>query len=226
MSLVELRKVNKGYSSGGEFTSVLSDLVLDADKGEMLIIMGPSGSGKTTLMNILGGIDRPDSGSVMIDGEDISGYDPVRLTDFRRRKVGFIFQFYNLIPTLTAKENVELSLETVEDDRETISRRASHYLRLVGLEDKMDNFPQELSGGQQQRVAIARALAKEPRIILADEPTGNLDGAREESIMELMKNIQNELGITFFIVTHNTKLRKYADRVMQLGGGVIVENGG
>lgn len=226
MSLVKLKNVSKGYRSGGEFAAVLSGLELDADKGQMIIIMGPSGSGKTTLMNILGGIDVPDGGLVEIDGEDISRYGPYQLTDFRRRKVGFIFQFYNLIPTLTARENVELSLETISSDRASNSERATRYLQLVGLEDKMDNFPQEMSGGQQQRVAIARALAKEPRVVLADEPTGNLDGAREESIMELMKQIQKDLGITFFIVTHNNKLKKYADRVLELGNGILVENGG
>ncbi len=225
MSLVEISSVNKGYRSGGEFTPVLSGLRMDVARGEMIIIMGPSGSGKTTLMNILGGIDVPDSGRVEIDGENIARYGPVELTDFRRRKVGFIFQFYNLIPTLTARENVELSLETVSNDREANSERAARYLGLVGLEDKMDSFPQEMSGGQQQRVAVARALAKEPIIVLADEPTGNLDGAREESIMELMKDIQRDLGITFFIVTHNDKLKKYADRVMELGNGILVENG-
>ena len=226
MSLIKLNDVSKGYRSGGEVAQVLEGLQMDAERGEMIIIMGPSGSGKTTLMNILGGIDVPDSGMVMIDGEDIAGYNPLKLTDFRRRKVGFIFQFYNLIPTLTAKENVELSLETVSSDKASNSERATRYLELVGLEDKMHNFPQEMSGGQQQRVAIARALAKEPKIVLADEPTGNLDGAREESIMELMKNIQRDLGITFFIVTHNNKLKKYADRVLELGNGILVENGG
>jgi len=225
MGLIELKNIDKGYSSGAEFTAVLTGLEMEAHKGEMVIIMGPSGSGKTTLMNILGGIDVPDAGSVVVDGEDIAGYDPVGLTAFRRNKVGFIFQFYNLVPTLTALENVELSLETISKDGKANSGRAEKYLRMVGLEDKMHNFPQELSGGQQQRVAIARALAKEPRIILADEPTGNLDGKREEAIMDLMKELQKEFGTTFFIVTHNSKLKKYADRVYELGNGVLTLNG-
>ncbi len=219
MALVELGSVNKVYYSSGEVTEVLKGLDLNAEKGEMLVIMGPSGSGKTTLLNLLGGIDVPNGGRVMIDGEDISDYNASRLSDFRRRKVGFIFQFYNLIPTLNAKENVELSLETVSKDRDANSAKAEKYLELVGLGDKMRNFPQELSGGEQQRVAIARALAKEPVLILADEPTGNLDGKRERSIMELMKGLQAELGMTFFIVTHNHNLRVYADRVLELDDG-------
>jgi len=219
MSLVELDGVDKGYFSSGEATEVLKGLDLRAEKGEMLVIMGPSGSGKTTLLNLLGGIDVPDGGRVLIDGEEISSYSASRLNDFRRRKVGFIFQFYNLIPTLNAKENVELSLETVSRDRAANSARAEKYLELVGLKDKMRNFPQELSGGEQQRVAIARALAKEPVLVLADEPTGNLDGRREDSVMRMMKELQEGLGMTFFIVTHNHNLKKYSDRVLELDDG-------
>ncbi len=221
MSLVELDGVDKGYFSSGEATEVLKGLDLRAEKGEMLVIMGPSGSGKTTLLNLLGGIDVPDGGRVLIDGEEISSYSASRLNDFRRRKVGFIFQFYNLIPTLNAKENVELSLETVSRDRAANSARAEKYLELVGLKDKMRNFPQELSGGEQQRVAIARALAKEPVLVLADEPTGNLDGRREDSVMRMMKELQEGLGMTFFIVTHNHNLKKYSDRVLELDDGKL-----
>lgn len=221
MSLAKLTQVNKSYESGGEITKVLIDLDLTLTKGEMVMVMGPSGSGKTTLLNILGGIDKASQGKVEITGADLSSMGPGELGAFRRAKVGFIFQFYNLIPTLTAIENIELGLETVMKDKREIRSRAEKYLGLTGLKNKARRFPQELSGGEQQRVAIARALAKEPAIILADEPTGNLDEAREQKIMQLMKKLQHELGMTFLIVSHNTRLKQYMDRTMVIRKGKL-----
>ncbi len=220
-AVVELNGVHKSYVSGGEETKVLIDLDLKMKKGEMVMVMGPSGSGKTTLLNLMGGIDQPNQGGVNISSQDLTVMDKKALNKFRRDKVGFIFQFYNLIPTLTAIENVELGLETYMTNKKEMRERSIKYLKLVGLNDKLNNFPQEMSGGEQQRVAVARALAKEPDIILADEPTGNLDEAREESIMKLMNKLQHELGITFLIVSHNTRLKQYVDRTMILRRGKL-----
>ena len=221
MLTVDISGLHKSYETGSEVTRVLTGLDLSTQKGEMIMIMGPSGSGKTTLLNILGGIDKPQKGKVSVAGEDITRLDTKALNEYRRQHVGFIFQFYNLLPTLTARENVELGLEMLIRDKRQLRERAEKYLRLVGLEDKMENFPQELSAGQQQRVAIARALAKEPQLILADEPTGNLDEDRAGKIMELMKRLQDELGITFIIVSHNSFLKEYMDRTLMLRHGVL-----
>ncbi len=221
MDTVEVKELYKSYKSGSETTKVLSGLDLFLKKGEMVMIMGPSGSGKTTLLNILGAIDRADNGSVEISGKKINKLDKKRSLLFRRDKVGFIFQFYNLIPTLTALENVELGLEQIMKDKKKIKNQAVKYLELVGLGDKLKNFPQELSGGEQQRVAVARALSKEPSLILADEPTGNLDEERESSVMKLMNRLQHELGMTFLIVSHNTRLKQYVDRTLVLRKGVL-----
>ncbi|MBD3314672.1 MAG: ATP-binding cassette domain-containing protein [Chitinivibrionales bacterium] len=220
-SVVEMRNVSRSYRSGGETNKVLDDLSITIKKREMVMIMGPSGSGKTTLLNILGGIDQADGGSVMVAGADLTGLDVSSLNKYRRSKVGFIFQFYNLIPTLTAAENIELSLETHMKKRARMRSRAREYLELVGLRDKIDAFPQEMSGGQQQRVAVARALAKEPDLILADEPTGNLDEARERSVMELMNMLQHKIGTTILIVSHNSALKRYMDRTLILRRGKL-----
>jgi len=221
MALAKLTDVYKSYESGGETTKVLINLDLELENGEMVMVMGPSGSGKTTLLNLLGGIDKANKGRVEITGADLTSLSTKELGAFRRAKVGFIFQFYNLIPTLTALENVELGLETVMADKKEIRARAGKYLELVGLKAKTERFPQELSGGEQQRVAIARALAKEPAIILADEPTGNLDESREQKIMQLMKKLQHELGMTFLIVSHNTRLKQYMDRTLIIRKGKL-----
>ncbi len=223
MTLVKINDLNKSYTTGGETTHVLKGTDLNMNKGEMIMIMGPSGSGKTTLLNLLGGIDGPDSGILVVDGLELTDLGKKELNKFRRERVGFIFQFYNLIPTLTAIENVELGLESISGNSKEMKARARKYLDMVGLSDKANNYPQELSGGQQQRVAIARALAKEPALILADEPTGNLDEEREESIMKIMKKLQHELGITFLIVSHNTRLKQYMDRTLTLRHGKLKE---
>ena len=221
MAMVDISDLHKRYETGSEVTHVLTGLDLQTDEGEMIMIMGPSGSGKTTLLNLLGGIDRGQKGSVKVAGEELTAMDPKALNEYRRHKVGFIFQFYNLLPTLTARENVELGLEMLIKDAGALRERAEKYLKLVGLDDKMENFPQELSAGQQQRVAIARALAKEPKLILADEPTGNLDEERAAKIMVMMKQLQDELGITFIIVSHNSFLKEYMDRTLILRRGVL-----
>ena len=221
MVMVDISGLHKSYETGSEVTHVLTGLDLQTAEGEMIMIMGPSGSGKTTLLNLLGGIDRGQKGLIRVAGEDLTGMDKKALNEYRRHQVGFIFQFYNLLPTLTARENVELGLEMVIQDPRRLRERAEKYLRLVGLDDKMENFPQELSAGQQQRVAIARALAKEPKLILADEPTGNLDEERAGKIMKMMKQLQDELGITFIIVSHNTFLKEYMDRTLVLRRGVL-----
>ncbi len=221
MAMVDISDLHKSYTTGSEVTNVLTGLDLRTREDEMIMIMGPSGSGKTTLLNILGGIDQPQKGTVSVGGEDITHLSAVALTEYRRHQVGFIFQFYNLLPTLTARENVELGLEMLIRDKEMLRERAEKYLKLVGLDDKMENFPQELSAGQQQRVAIARALAKEPKLILADEPTGNLDEERAAKIMVMMKRLQHELNITFVIVSHNSYLKEYMDRTLTLRHGVL-----
>ncbi len=221
MAMVDISDLHKSYETGSEITHVLTGLDLKTEEGEMIMIMGPSGSGKTTLLNVLGGIDKGQKGTISVDGREITGLDAKALNEFRRHQVGFIFQFYNLLPTLTARENVELGLEMLIKDKSELKERAEKYLRLVGLDDKMENFPQELSAGQQQRVAIARALAKEPKLILADEPTGNLDEERAGRIMELMKRLQDELKITFIIVSHNSFLKGYMDRTLMLRRGVL-----
>jgi len=223
MNSVEITDIYKSYKTGSETTEVLKGLDLDLAKGEMVLIMGPSGSGKTTLLNILGGIDKSDKGSIEVAANDLAAMNAKSLLGYRRDNVGFIFQFYNLIPTLTAIENVELGLESIMKIKKDIRERASKYMKAVGLSDKINNFPQELSGGEQQRVAIARALAKEPALILADEPTGNLDESREDKILKLMNQLQQEVGITFLIVSHNPRLKQYVDRTLILRKGILTE---
>ncbi len=221
MKTVEISGLHKSYMTGKLETKVLTDLEMSADPGEMIMIMGPSGCGKTTLLNLLGGIDKPNSGSINVAGHKLDGLSAKELNKFRRTEVGFIFQFYNLIPTLTALENVILGIEAVITDKKEMRKRAEKYLELVGLSDKMDNLPQEMSAGEQQRVAIARALAKEPKLILADEPTGNLDEDRGEKIMELMQRLQKELNMTFLIVSHNSDLKRFANRTLILRRGKL-----
>jgi putative ABC transport system ATP-binding protein len=221
MNTVKIQNLHKSYRTGGEETKVLIGLDLKASEGEMIMIMGPSGSGKTTLLNLLGGIDKPDKGDIKVADQNLVKLNAKALNYYRRERVGFIFQFYNLLPTLTALENVELGIENIVKNRKEMRERAKKYLGMVDLSDKINNFPQELSAGEQQRVAIARALAKEPTIILADEPTGNLDETREQDIMALMKKLQKELGITFFIVSHNSRLKRFMDRTLNLRRGKL-----
>jgi putative ABC transport system ATP-binding protein len=189
-------------------------------RGEFLVILGPSGSGKTTLLNCLGGIDSPTAGTIKVEGESIGSYKESKLSEYRRNKVGWIFQFFNLIPSLTAAENVALALE-MSGDRKDMMDRSREALSLVGIPDKANMFPSQLSGGEQQRVAIARALVKKPKIVLADEPTGNLDWVTGQKIAGLMRDLNKKEGITFVIVSHDTSITGVADRVVHLMDGQI-----
>ena len=224
--LFEVKDLRKTYRVGEVTVEALRGINLEVLEGRFVVILGPSGSGKSTLLNIIGGIDTPTAGRVFFRGEDLSGYSERLLTRYRRNHVGFVFQFYNLIPTLAAGENVELGMEYTMKGRGEIRRKSARYLEMVGLGDKMNSYPQELSGGEQQRVAIARALAKEPAMILADEPTGNVDEEREGSIMGIMQNLKEELKMTFLIVSHNSRLSRFMDRVVYLRHGKLHDGRG
>ncbi|MHB8793192.1 MAG: ABC transporter ATP-binding protein [Thermoleophilia bacterium] len=221
--IATLEKVRKVYHMGEIEINALHELDLDIKRGEFLAVVGPSGSGKTTLLNLLGGIDTPSSGRIIIDGEDISGFTQKELTFFRREKIGFVFQFFNLIPTLTARENVDFAIELASRDKIPPSRNASQLLELVGMGARIDHFPAQLSGGEQQRVAVARALAMDPALILGDEPTGNLDFRTGKLVLKAMKDLNRAEGKTCIIVTHNTPLAQVADRILHLRDGTIAE---
>lgn len=220
--IVQLRNVFKSFKTGDVVTEVLRGVDLDLANGELAVIFGPSGCGKTTLLNIIGALDTPSSGSVNVGGQELDRMNRTQLTNFRKDEIGFIFQAYNLLPTLTALENVEAALELLPfASRKEMKQRALDYLSRVELSDKIDKFPAQLSGGEQQRVAIARALAKQPRLVLADEPTGNLDEATSERILGTMRTLNAETGTTFAIVSHDPYLAELADRVVQLSDGKI-----
>jgi len=216
MAQVELKGVSKAYRAGEVDVPVLEGVDLKVEKGEVLVILGPSGSGKTTLLNLVAGIDRPDDGQVLVGSRDLAGLEDEELTRYRRTRVGYVFQFFNLLPTLTAKENVAVSLELLErpDDEEVA--RALHRVDLGG---KGDRFPHQLSGGEQQRVAIARAIVKRPAIVVADEPTGNLDEDTGLEVFKVLQEVNRDVGATLIIATHDAKARKFADRVVRLRGG-------
>jgi putative ABC transport system ATP-binding protein len=223
-SIVQLRDVFKSFKTGDVVTEVLKGVDMDLVESEFAVIFGPSGCGKTTLLNLIGALDTPTSGSVMVDGQELSQMGRTQLTAFRRDKIGFIFQAYNLLPTLTALENVEAALELLPfPSQKALHQRAIEYLDRVELKDKADKFPAQLSGGEQQRVAVARALAKQPLLVLADEPTGNLDGAMGERIIGLMRKLNAETGTTFAIVSHNAGLADTADRTIRLHYGEIMK---
>ena len=219
-AIIEAKDVHRTFELGEVRVKALRGIDLDVKRGEFLVILGPSGSGKTTLLNCLGGIDSPTQGEIRIQGEDISGYGEKKLSAYRRNMVGWVFQFFNLIPSLTAAENVALTLEMAHD-RKDMMKRAKEALDLVGLEDKANMFPSQLSGGEQQRTAIARALVKRPKIVLADEPTGNLDWVTGKKIASLMKRLNREEGITFLVVSHDVSITDIADRVLHLMDGKI-----
>jgi len=221
-ALIEVRDVWKSYQIGELITEVLKGITMEVAKGQFAVIFGPSGSGKTTLLNLIGALDTPTRGTISVAGQEISGFDRKGLTEFRRAKIGFVFQFYNLLPTLTSRENIEAALEIVMSNRKQVRQKAREYLNLVGIEQMGDKFPSQLSGGEQQRVAIARALAKEPEILLADEPTGNLDSTTGEMVVKLMKKLQTELGLTFVVVTHNMAFVDYADLLVRIQDGKLI----
>jgi putative ABC transport system ATP-binding protein len=214
--VIHLTDVHKTYIMGEVHVPVLKGVDMQIHPGELVAILGESGSGKSTLMNLIGGIDRVDSGSILFDNEDIAQYDEAALTRYRRRQVGFVFQFYNLVPTLTAEENVWAAAEIADDPMEP-----AEVLRLVGLEDRKDHFPSQLSGGQQQRVAIARALAKRPRLLLCDEPTGALDHDTSTVVLELLQQLNRETGTTLVIITHDPPTAGITDRIMTIVRGRI-----
>ncbi|MGV8038801.1 MAG: ABC transporter ATP-binding protein [Thermoanaerobaculaceae bacterium] len=222
-SLIQVRKLDKRYVRGSEEIHVLQGLNLDVEAGDFVAFMGPSGSGKTTLLNLLGGLDVPTSGSVTVAGDEISHLSAAKLTAWRARHVGFIFQMYNLIPVLTAFQNVELPLLLTKLSKAERRRHVETALELVGLADRMQHYPRQLSGGQEQRVAIARALVADPTFLLADEPTGDLDRRSAEEIMELITRLVDEHGKTVLMVTHDPRAAERAHALLHLDKGVLVE---
>ncbi|MEW6087178.1 MAG: ABC transporter ATP-binding protein [bacterium] len=221
--IIKLENISKYYCVDEIRTDVINGADFSAGEGELVVILGVSGSGKTTLLNLIGGLDYPNSSKITVDGVELTKLDSEKLTYFRRDKIGFIFQFYNLLPTLTAKENVEAGLEILPWDHNEIKSAAEKYLDIVGLSDKSNKFPSQLSGGEQQRVAIARAMAKKPKLILADEPTGNLDIHTGGKIISTLKELNKKYNTTLIIVTHNPKIGEIADRVVHIEDGKVTE---
>jgi putative ABC transport system ATP-binding protein len=222
-SVVSLRQVSKSYRRGDQVVPVLNDISFDIAEGEFLALMGPSGSGKSTLLNLIAGIDKPDEGEILVQGLGITQLLESELARWRAEHVGFIFQFYNLMPVLTALENVELPLLLTDLSRAERRERVELALSMVGLADRMEHFPSELSGGQQQRVAIARAIITDPTLIVADEPTGDLDRVSAEEILHLLNRLNLELGKTIIMVTHDVRASDKAHTIMHLEKGVLYE---
>ncbi len=223
-SLIKVRGLNKTYRRGGEQIQVLQGLNLDVDKGDFVAFMGPSGSGKTTLLNLLGGLDVPSAGSITVDGDEITHMSSGKLTHWRARHVGFIFQMYNLIPVLTAFQNVELPLILTKLSKAERRKHIETVLSVVGIADRMHHYPRQLSGGQEQRVAIARAIVSDPTFLLCDEPTGDLDRKSADEIMELIRRLVKEYGKTVLMVTHDPVVANQADTTLHLEKGVLVES--
>ena len=216
MSYLSMEHVVKCYRMGELTITAVEDVTFEIEKGEFAIIVGPSGAGKTTVLNILGGMDTCDDGTIRVDGEAVNRYSSRQLTAYRRYDIGFVFQFYNLVQNLTAVENVELAAQICRDPLD-----ASEVLRHVGLGERLDNFPAQLSGGEQQRVAIARALAKNPKLLLCDEPTGALDYVTGKSILKLLQDTCRQHGMTVVVITHNTAIAPMADRVIHVKNGKV-----
>ncbi|MDA3964520.1 MULTISPECIES: ABC transporter ATP-binding protein [Enterococcus] len=216
MSYIEVMNSYKRYHMGNTEIIANNDVSFEVEKGELAIILGASGAGKSTMLNILGGMDTNDEGKIIIDGKDISDYTAKQLTKYRREDVGFVFQFYNLVPNLTAKENVELASEIVKDASDPVQ-----VLQEVGLGERIDNFPAQLSGGEQQRVAIARAVAKNPKILLCDEPTGALDYQTGKQVLQILQDMSRVNGATVIIVTHNAAIAPIADRVIRMRDATV-----
>lgn len=223
MPLIECRRLTKAYKKGDSTITPLHELDLDVEAGDFLALMGPSGSGKTTLLNLIAGIDSPTGGRLSIGGVDIASLSRSKLADWRSDNVGYVFQLYNLVPVLTAYENVELPLLLHRLSRRERHDRVQTALQLVGIADRHDHFPRQLSGGQEQRVAIARAIVTDPKIIVADEPTGDLDAESAAAIMALLTRLNRELGKTLIMVTHDAKSAAYARRALHLEKGRLVE---
>ena len=213
---VKLKDITKIYKMGEVEIRAADCINFSIQKGEFVVIVGPSGAGKTTVLNILGGMDTATSGKLIVDGQDVTAYNARQLTGYRREDIGFVFQFYNLVPNLTALENVELALQICRDPLD-----AREVLREVGLGDRLDNFPAQLSGGEQQRVSIARALAKNPKLLLCDEPTGALDYNTGKAILKLLQNMCRERGMTVIVITHNQAIAPMADRLIHIKNGQV-----
>ena len=218
-NLIEVRGVTRSYQRGSETLRVLDGLDFEMPGGSFHALMGPSGSGKTTLLNLIGGLDQADTGSVTVAGEDLAGLSPSELAHWRSQTVGFVFQGFNLIPVLTALENLELALLLTPLSKRDRRDHATHALELVGLADRVHHKPAELSGGEEQRVAIARAIVTDPKLILADEPTGDLDRAATEQVLEIMEKLNRELGKTVLMVTHDPVAAQHSDRLIHLDKG-------
>ena len=216
MSFIEVKNVTKTYKMGEVEIKALDEVGFGIEKGEFVVVVGPSGAGKTTILNILGGMDTASSGEIFVDNEDITKFDEKALTGYRRDDVGFVFQFYNLVGNLTALENMELALQICKNPLD-----ADEVLQEVGLSNRMDNFPAQLSGGEQQRVSIARALAKNPKLLLCDEPTGALDYITGKSILKLLQDTCREKGVTILVITHNLAIAPMADKVIKVKNGKI-----
>ena len=215
---VKLKNVTKIYQMGEVQIRAVDGIDFSIDKGEFVVVVGHSGAGKTTVLNILGGMDKASGGEVLVDGKDIAGYSQKQLTGYRRNDIGFVFQFYNLVPNLTALENVELALQISRNPLD-----AKTVMQEVGLGDRLNNFPAQLSGGEQQRVSIARALAKNPKLLLCDEPTGALDYQTGKAILKLLQDMCRERGMTVIVITHNSALTPMADRVIRIKNGKVSE---
>lgn len=231
--LVRVNELTKSYQMGEVTVTALRNLSLSIQQGEFVVILGPSGSGKTTLLNMIGGLDTPSSGNIIVKDQHIENFNRKQLTNYRKSTVGFVFQFYNLIPNLNARENVEFAIELVgvemengirSKNKKKIREKALELLRTVGLKDRNEHFPAQLSGGEQQRVAIARALAKDPPLIIADEPTGNLDYESARQVLMVLHHLTKQSGKTILIVTHNSAIARSADRNLKLRDGQIVED--
>ena len=222
--LVEIKHLVKGYTRGGQVVPVLHDISLDIARGDFIALMGPSGSGKSTLLNLIAGIDKPDAGILRIDGEDITQLSEGELADWRASNIGFIFQFYNLMPVLTAFENVELPLQLTNLSRAERRQRVELTLSLVGLADRLEHYPNELSGGQQQRVAIARAIVTDPTILVCDEPTGDLDKQSASDVLGMLKRLNEEMGKTIIMVTHDAHAAEAAKRIVHLEKGELIKD--
>jgi len=224
MSVIEIKNLTKIYDGTSVEVVAVNGIDLNFDKGEFAAIVGPSGSGKTTFLNLLGGLDRPTSGEVMVDGVNIWNLKPRKLIDFRMNNIGFVFQSYNLIPVLTAKENVEFVMHLQGRLKAERDKRTRELMDAVGLSDRLNSRPGKLSGGQQQRVAVARALASKPTFILADEPTANLDSKSTETLLDIMENLNKEENITFLFSTHDARVVKKARRVITIEDGKVVSD--
>lgn len=220
-ALLQVQDVAKHYPLGRTIVKALRGVSFSVDRGEFMAVVGPSGCGKTTLMNIIGCLDRPSSGRVLLDGSDTAGFGDSRSADLRLEKMGFIFQFFNLVPVLSVRENIELPMIMARTPKPRRRRRVRELAEMVGLEDYLHHKPDELSGGQRQRVAIARALANEPEIVIADEPTANLDSETSRTILEAMKQLNEREAVTFLFATHDPEIMSFAERIVKLRDGIL-----